>query len=293
MPEVAVTIRPVERDEQQHRENTCRASFITYRNYLLSCSHLSEYIYPDLSLLKMALKESDRYQVKNIERIKKLLFNAWNTELLLNLPSQFSKDFKKFSNHWSPVQSYYAVYLALRAFIVAKHPEAKGDHATTLKFVAINLIRDQALFPTPWNVLKHKDTYINTSNIKVETVNALENPQWNDASKLWGSYLMFVGTTHNRLCQEQCEKWKKEHPNINGTTRKKLPPGKKQEIFEWQRPVSFFDCLYRLRIRSNYKDADIFLLGAQEDEVQEYFESLCKLTNKLLFCIEHYLCCYL
>lgn len=50
------------------------------------------------------------------EEIKKLLFNSWNTEIVLALPASISTEFIKYANHWSPVQAYYALYLALQAY---------------------------------------------------------------------------------------------------------------------------------------------------------------------------------
>ncbi len=264
-----------------------RAAFLTYKNYLVSFSYFLNRLYPDYSTLEIQLKHLQRGEVADVDRVKKLLFNAWNTELLLNLPASFNRDLLRLSNHWSPVQAYYAVYLALRALIVAKMPQARGDHATTLKTVAINLIRDQDLMPHPLNILRVKKGF--QPEHACGSVNPLESPSAHDAEKQLGSFKMFLDTTWNRAIEERCEDWKKVNVLKNGKQRRRLPNGMKTEITERQRPISVFDCLYRIRLRSNYKDADIFLLGSRMDEVQEYFTSLCSITDKCLYCLEHYL----
>lgn len=264
-----------------------RAAFLTYKNYLVSFSHFLTRLYPNYSVLKMRLQQIQRGNVAEPERVTKLLFNAWNTELLLNLPSSFDPDLLRLSNHWSPVQSYYAVYLALRGVIVAKMPQARGDHSTTLKTTAINLIRDQGLMPYPLNILRTNNGFEPLQNCR--EVNPLERPSVHDQNQQLGSLKMFLDTTWDRILEERCEDWKRGNCLRNGKVRRRLPNGKKQELMERQRPVSIFDCLYRIRLRSNYKDADIFLLGSRPDEVQEYFSSLCNITDKCLFCLEHYL----
>jgi len=276
--------------DPQSQENA-RFGFATYKNYLLAISYLLD----DYGSIRSKLKDVQQKQNLDLLKIKSLLMNSWNSELLLNFPSLFNEDFLKFSNHWSPVQSYYAIYLACRALIVAKSFQAKGDHATTLEIIVSNFIQMEKLFPYPWNILFDARGYKNTPNgITPTTTNPLENPYHfrNDQNKLCSSFRMFLKTTFERIIEEKCSEWKEKRP-IKNRARKRLSPGIRQEIADKQRGVSIFDCFYRLRIRSNYKDVDIFILGSSAPETTKYFKSLCNITDKTLFIIENYLLKYI
>lgn len=123
--------------------------FVTYKNYLLGLSYLLDLIYSDYAEVVSKVKNVQPKVQANQQKVRNLLFNSWNSELLLNFPKLLKIDFLKFSNHWSPVQSYYSIYLALRALIVAKNIDAKGDHTTTLQVTASNFVQNEKLFPLP------------------------------------------------------------------------------------------------------------------------------------------------
>jgi len=53
-------------------------------------------------------------------RVRELLRNAWFTEIQLSLAARLD-DLVGYSNHWAPVQLYYAAYLALRALLLASN----------------------------------------------------------------------------------------------------------------------------------------------------------------------------
>lgn len=126
-------------------------------------------------------------------------------------------------------------------------------------------------------------------------INPLENPYHfsDDEKKLWDCFCLFLKTTHDRLIEERCREWKSTHQTQKGTARKRLPTGQKLKIAQKVRAVSIFDCFYRLRIRSNYKDVDIFILGSSSPETEYYFDALCNITDKTLFLIENYIDRYL
>lgn len=269
--------------------------FTTYKNYLLALSYLIDLTFPNYSMLVNSLKNIQPRHNINEHRVRSLLLNSWNSELLLNLPNLFQEDFLKFSNHWSPVQSYYSIYLGCRALIVAKNINARGDHATTCRVVVSNLIQGENLFPQPWGILMDGQGFKNLNNYtSPHSINPLENPHYfrNDPDKLWDSLCLFIRTTRYRIIEEKCQEWKDRHPTNKGA-RKRLPSGKKVKIAYSTQPTSLFDCFYRLRIRSNYKDVDIFILGSSAPETRYYFNALCNITDKTLFVIESYLCRYL
>lgn len=267
-------------------------AFTTYKNYLVGLSYLIDLLHPDYSSIKISLKEVQGRTGADQDRIRKLLFNSWNSEALLNLPRFLDEDFIKFSNHWSPVQSYYALYLATRALIVARGMEEAGStHETTLNICAHNF-SDQKIFPEPWNhICCQSGTFKGLpEGFTEEALNSQENPYFfkTDQNKLTCSYIQFLKTTRDRMVRERCEEWKVNNPTRRGV-RRNLPAGKKEEIDSSVRNISFLDCFYRLRIRSNYKDVDMFMLGSGTYDSRNYLDALCNITDKTLFILESYI----
>lgn len=272
-----------------------RYGFITYKNYLLGLNYLLDLIYSDYPKIVTNLKSVQPRTDIDLQKVRNLLLNSWNSELLLNFPDLLRSDFLKFSNHWSPVQSYYSIYLAFRALTVAKSINARGDHTTTLQVIVSNFIQGEKLLPLPWGLLCDNTGFQNLpENILPHQINPLENPYHfrTDQKQLWNSLCLFIKTSRERIIDEKCREWKDKHPTKKGR-RKKLPSGQRETIAQAQRPVSIFDCFYRLRIRSNYKDVDIFILGSLIPETKYYFDALCNITDKTLFVIENYLLRYL
>jgi hypothetical protein len=272
-----------------------RHGFTTYKNYLLSLNYLMSLIYPDYPEILAKLKNVQRNSNVDIGRVRDLLLNSWNSEVLLNFPGLLKNDFLKFSNHWSPVQSYYSIYLALRALIIAKNFDARGDHTTTLQVVVSNFIKGEKLLPLPWGLLLDNQGFQNLpEDVSPRQINPLENPYYfrSDQNRLCDSLCLFLKTTRKRVIEEKCQDWKGKHPTRKGP-RKRLPAGQRKKIVQKTKAISTFDCFYRLRIRSNYKDVDIFILGSSAPETKYYFDALCNITDKTLFVIETYLYRYL
>jgi len=265
--------------------------FTTYKNYLLSLNYLLQLLYPNYESILSTLKDIRPKPDSDFNRVRSLLMNSWNSELLLNLPFLFQEDFLKFSNHWSPVQSYYSIYLSLRALIVAKNMGARGDHSTTLQVVSSNFIQGEKIIPYPWNILLDCSNYCCIREAStVSFINPLENPFYfrKNLNKLQDSVCLFIKTTRERIIKEKCQEWKESHP-LKNRPRKRLKQGVKKTISKSTRPISIFDCLYRLRIRSNYQDVDIFILGSSVPETKHYFSAICNITDKTLFVLEKFL----
>lgn len=66
---------------------------------------------------------------------------------------------------------------------------------------------------------------------------------------------MFLRTTRLRQFEENAKNWKKENK------KKRLSPKAKNYLLTRLSPTSLINCMYRLRIRSNYIDADSYLLS--------------------------------
>ena len=225
-----------------------------------------------------------------LEEIKKLLFNAWNTELVLVLPSSISREFTKCANHWSPVQAYYSIYLALQAYFRSCRLTPPKDHSAALSTIATH-IRNQDLFPPFWNVCCDGEPtsasarYLKLPNgVSISQISPLTTPR---AQDFWDRYGMLLRTTRQRQFEKKLKESGKQFRTKRGKPRKRFSPIHKAQVLDGLRPTTVFDFLYRLRVRSNYEDADAFILGTMsQTDAEEFNRGLCALTSTTLFLLE-------
>jgi hypothetical protein len=268
--------------------------FRTYLNYLLS---LDKFIPEDSNLIiKKVIKSRSFNRIQggrdiDIGKIGKLLRNAWCTEIQLSISSKHS-EFLDFSNHWAPVQVYYACFLLLRAFFYSSNQEIKPLHSSTLHSISNEIKIRSNLFPYPWKVLCSgnpdckKVNYENLPpGLRIAQISPLSN--YNKVS-FWDSFCMFLRTTRIRQLKQLFNEWK------NKKNKKRISPKAKIHYIESLPPTSVFNCLYRLRLRSNYSDADSFLLSLHGTESAFLFnKSLKKLCWSTLLLLELLICKYI
>lgn len=277
--------------------------FETYKNYLQSLSLYIATHYGSGANCFSALRETCiqhgvlagaqklAHDTGRLEEIKKLLFNAWSTELVLALPSTISAEFVKYANHWSPVQAYYAVYLALQAYFrsIPLAPPPR-DHSGSLRTISAR-IKGGNVFPPFWNVCCEGEprlvaaNYINLpSGISVVQINPLTTPALND---FWSRYAMMLRTTRQKQFDKKLKEAAKQFKTKEGKPRKRFRPQQKAAVLSGVHATTIFDFLYRLRIRSNYEDADAFILGTMgQADAREFNEALRLVTSSTLFLIE-------
>ena len=219
------------------------------------------------------------------DRIGELLRNAWFTEQQIKVAH--NNECYEYSNHWIPIQMYYSCYLLIRCIEIAKQRSGNGEHSSSLKFIA-NYIRDTSdMFPEPWNIIcknnGSKFDYINMSNdIIVDPVCTLANPNYTD---FYSSYSLFLRTTSKKIIEKKICDWKSKN-RVN-----RIPSVEKLKIMENNGLTSIFNCMYRMRLRSNYEDADAFISTIDMPEMAKGFsESILELTSKSLMLLELIIC---
>jgi len=245
-----------------------RLRFITYLNYISAIAKFLSEQYPEPSTLCRAVISSPAFnqiqggKCSDSPKLQKLLRNSWFTEIQLNMASAYP-DFIVYSNHWAPVQLYYAVYLSIRSFLLAGGHQAHGDHTSTLTAIAEQIRLRHDLFPQPWKTLCHGNpedhacTYTGLPpSVTPQAISSLSSAHYVD---FWNSYTMFLRTTRKRSLEKKCEDWKQKHK------KKRVSPSAKKQFLNKLSPTSIFDGMYRLRIRSNYADVDAFLLTLDMD----------------------------
>ena len=256
--------------------------FRTYLKYLQAFSDLSTQnaAYPE-SLIRgltgsVPFKAINGGKCKDIPRLGQLLRNAWFTELQLNLPSKFP-DLVPYSIHWAGVQAYYSVYLLLRAYFYASGQDVPNKHAHTLGAIANEIRSKNAMFPSPWNAFcddsPAQPIYGGIPvGVSMVDVSALKNY---DLGSAWSWHTMFLKTTRQRQLEKLVDDWKAQQK------RRRVSPKVKAALIRNLNPTTAFACLYRLRIRSNYEDADSFLLGALQAapaEAEQFHGSICNIV---------------
>lgn len=197
-----------------------------------------------------------------------------------------SPEFISYSIHWVAVQAYYAVYLQLRAYFLATGQEVAHAHIATLNAISNELAQKQNLFPNPWRTMCQGDPGIDMPCLvgvpvgtPVSQPSALNNYENCDPLS-W--YALFLKTTRQRQLGKVVDEWKKRQ------RRKRIPAAAKAELIQKLGPTSIFNAFYRLRIRSNYEDADSFLLGAlhaEPHETKQFHQDICSIVwgTALLF----------
>lgn len=229
--------------------------FLTYYHYLCSLHRLIEArSTPDVIISTVTHSSSyakiQRRKEFDSSKVAEFLRNSWFTEEQINISVSNNNSF---SNHWTPIQLYYCSYLQIRALNMVKNPDSKDDHRGAMKFIANYIGSNSDVFPFPWNVLCVGDCknpeYKNMKDIVTE-ISTLTKP-WN--SDLPSSLAKFLKTTRRRVHEKIIE----ERKNTNKI--KRLSAVEKQKLLLGMGDTSLFDCFYRLRIRSNYEDADSFI----------------------------------
>jgi hypothetical protein len=155
--------------------------------------------------------------------------------------------------------------LQIRAYLISQKQEVNPKHRTTLKHFSQELDKRRDLFPSPWSLLCDKNpddnSFINkksnfTNNHQLSN-KAKENPIDN--------FSKFLKTTRKKELERKYHEWKKDN------NKKRISAPQKQTIIGNTPPTSIFDCLYRLRIRANYENADTFIFSSISDEDAEKF----------------------
>ncbi|MDO3696027.1 hypothetical protein QVZ41_14335 [Wenyingzhuangia sp. chi5] len=256
-------------------ENKEQTSFDTYFSYLKSISkcatdsvaEIDNFL--DTITKNKAFKKIQTKKDLDLSKISKILRNAWYTEFQMNQLSTTS-EFAGFSLHWAQVYAYYSCYLQIRVYLLSQNQIVNPKHLTTLRHFSQELDKRSKIFPHPWNLLCEKNPndnlFINKKEIYTDihqlsnlaTLNPVDN------------FSKFLKTTRKREIEKKCNEWKIDN------RKKRTPKNIKDKIIQNTPPTSIYDCLYRLRIRANYENADTFIFSQVSDHVASEFHECLK-----------------
>ncbi len=226
-------------------------------------------------------------------RAGRFLRNAWATEVLLNSARRVGgDDLITFANHWAPVQAYYAVFEALNAVTLVVTGNAPKTHGAMLRWTADQIASSSSPFPAPWTCratgAPHSYGFAGFPAGWIPSrVSNIATPS---NGTCWDHIFLALKTTRKRQIEEHRPRWLRELQTKSGASRKRLPKSTALQRASAMRPTTLFDLLYRLRIRSNYQDADAFLRGALTPaDAAAFHQALGDVVAATLLVLEIYL----
>lgn len=272
-------------------------SFITHANYLRAFATIAgfEFLVPNklqvLSDLKQRCQASPMYQgltqrAVDLEQLRRSLSNAWATELVLGIAGRVSASdaFIRVANNWGAVQLYYVLYHGTQAYQVATGNPRPKSHPSTQKIFANTWSRPGSV--SPWNLAADRTGYPHfltgwAPDPAVGTFTPCTT------ATAWDLVAIALRSTRRHAIDQEYKderdtKTKKRVKDWNAQEAARLAQGKnprkprhfpKANLSAAERAIIsggvrahvLIDYLYRLRIKTNYVDADMFTEGPQDD----------------------------
>lgn len=243
----------------------------TYYNYLKSVKDflVNEYgVWQDYG--SYCVRQTIKVQgVKDLDLvwINRWLKIAWNTEYLINAgPDQI--DLIRINNQWLPIKAYYCLYSASEAYTYALNKAKSGSHAKARKVLTEYFERTKI---KPWNFICDGTN----SNIEFQNFPIIRNLPSNLKQTNIVPHEMLatcLHAEHKHRINENFIKRKRKY-------KKDFNPGF----------TSLFHFFYRLRIKSNYRDIDLFITSASDEIIIEFADSLKEIVFWFLLLAEIYL----
>jgi hypothetical protein len=200
---------------------------------------------------------------------------------MASFPINENKQLASTANLWLPVQAYYAIHGAgLAAMISLGQNEPKDHRAFRASFADFS----SNYLPPPFNsrctsgptTQNFIFKCLETTPQEVIAYNSLSNPRYSD--NLDCALGKCLSTTRNKFLEEQFDK-----ARHTGTAKKRkrrnLSTQEKNDISIRLHSTSLVDFLYRMRVRSNYDDPDIYIYAhSQVDDALRHYNDLVFLT---------------
>jgi signal transduction histidine kinase len=199
------------------------------------------------------------------------------------LPVEDFPDLAATANLWLPVQAYYAVHAMGIAVFAALGQQVPKDHRHFRAAFSQTVCR---LLPFPFCAICSNGpqptaftfTGISTSPDRVAAQSNLANPNYSDGHHFVGKSL---STTREKLLEEAFDKARRERVKPN-RSRRNLRLDERQRLAQNLHNTSIADLLYRMRIRANYDDPEMYLAAFADTEgAVAYYKALTRLSDVL------------
>jgi hypothetical protein len=236
------------------------------------------------------------------ETVKSCLHRAWGTEAILCATSALAPDADvlRLILVWDAVQMYYACYGSAQAVIVAEGKKRSEQHNATQKQI-VDLWANRSFSLEPWSLAATEpgsrfacaSGFLNGPDRPLDlSLHAWSSPaagqEWDLAGKALRSTrdekvkAALLKSRENKKIARVRE-WKAEEARRLATGRKarktpiaplpRLTIAENSDARKSVRPVTMIDYFYRLRIKANYIDDEVFIQGPEGDADTRLFAS--------------------
>lgn len=221
---------------------------------------------------------------------ERLLRIAWQTELAARIGDALDDSvLRRVSAQTLPVQAYYAVFNAARAFTLVIGTPAR-THANVHKDFATQRARHTA---GPWAVSLSGDPdrpescSLDPHICTVSSFNTME--RFHAPEDYVAASLRMTRRWKVELARDE---WLKNNKKKGGKPYTRLPRGKPAELAVGLRPTTVLDFLYELRRRTNYETTDEYGSDASDEDVSRFHDGLLYLAHSGLLIYEAMLARY-
>lgn len=229
----------------------------------------------------------------NLEKCRKLLWNAWSTEYAYSLVTQINnEDYYKFALHWNFPQAYYSVYLIMTAFHETQGI-ATDQHEKSIKLFG-NSVKDSH-YPSAVSFyskgLHNEFKYLGLSEFKdfphkFSGLSRIESQQ--DAHT---QIALFLKSTRYKNAEHKRDKFEESRDerflNKKGCFRKSFRKEHWDLIYKTIPVTSILNMMYRLRIKANYHDVETFINA--DIDFKKFHKCLSNIVDYLNFIHEAYI----
>jgi hypothetical protein len=258
------------------------------RNYAVQCAgHGSTSSYEASVILGSVQSTSRRPLPANAGRYLRI---AWQTELAARVGDALDDHvLRRVAAQTLPVQAYYAVFNAARAFTLVAGAPASTHSSVHRDFAAQRMRRTAG----PWAVSLRGDpdrVESCTLNPQIGLVSSFNTMERAHAPEDYVTAALRM--TRRWKVELERSDWLRTNKKKDGTPYTKLPRGKPAELAIGLRPTTVMDFLYELRRRTNYETTDEYGSDASNDDVARFHDGLLYLTHSGLLIYEAMLARY-
>lgn len=211
--------------------------------------------------------------------LRKLLLNAWSSELALHIVDLDDTKRVWLENQWAHVKAYYAASHMARAWLLARDGNVPENHAALLRAISAQA-SGMHLYPPPWSLcceaLHPAPTYLGFPRTPATGF----------------SNLAAVVDRHDRTAMMLRTTRERDVERLVGIVKRKrrlrkAPKGEHVRQDAALAATTVFDFAWRMRTRSNYGDPAMFYVGTLSAErAQDYAVAIRSFTAATMFLFE-------
>ena len=214
----------------------------------------------------------------------------------------------RLSNNWLAIQAYYVMYHCAQALHVAQgHPRPESHSKTQNAFHSQWTSR--AGYLHPWTFGYGAGGAVNLPP-ELDVDHNIHSWSTCEGPNILSLYAKALMTTRREEILEKARvtrerkklalrrSWEKEEARRRGEGKKErkqptfslpqLTPDDKRQIDEATRPFTLIDYIYRLRIKTNYEDSNMFIDGPEDGHQSAMVRSaFCNIASGTLFLYEN------